>query len=338
MTATAWEKDRQPKASSSALPTQDPRAEDLVGPFASIKDDAIDSGTIASLVATMADGTSSVLHLLSGTDTLIGRHPHCTFQLPHPSCSNTHLRLYSVVFEARCTPLIYCEDLSLNGTFHNGRRIGRGTSVLLSSGDRIDIRNAACFSFSQVAEEEEQEQEGEEEGRRAFAGEYELSRRILGAGGYGRVYMAWEVGTRRQVACKVMELRPDAKGKGGKRKNWARLREMYMREIEVLRSLSHPNIMSIHKAFSTSSRIYIFEELITGGDLFSHLGQKLCFDEIEAMPVVWQILKALEYLHSKGIVHRDLKVHPHPHALGSWFITHTPNQKKSPTTSSAPAT
>lgn len=66
--------------------------------------------------------------------------------------------------------------------------------------------------------------------------------------------------------------------------------------------------MSIHKAFATSSRIYIFEELITGGDLFSHLGQKLCFDEIEAMPIVWQILKALEYLHSKGIVHRDLKV------------------------------
>jgi hypothetical protein len=60
MTATAWKKDRQPeKASSSALPTQDPRAEDFMSPFASIKDDAIDSGIIASLVASMADGKSS---------------------------------------------------------------------------------------------------------------------------------------------------------------------------------------------------------------------------------------------------------------------------------------
>lgn len=58
----------------------------------------------------------------------------------------------------------------------------------------------------------------------------------------------------------------------------------------------------------TNSRFYIFEDLITGGDLFSHLGQKSRFDEIEAMPIVWQILKALEYLHEKGVVHRDLKV------------------------------
>ncbi|KAH0610025.1 uncharacterized protein H6S33_012571 [Morchella sextelata] len=306
MTATAWKKDRQPeKASSSALPTQDPRAEDFMSPFASIKDDAIDSGIIASLVASMADGKSSVIHIFPGEDTLIGRQSLCNFKVPHPSCSNTHIRIYSVIFESRYEPLIYCEDLSLNGTFLNGRLIGKGNSVLLSNGDRIDIRNAACFRFSQVLGEIAPEDIIAEGEKRAFANSYELSSRILGAGGYGRVYMAWDVKTHRQVACKVMELRPDAKG--GKKKNWARLREMYMREVEVLRSLSHPNIMSIHKAFSTSSRIYIFEELITGGDLFSHLGQKLCLDEIEAMPVVWQILKALEYLHSKGIVHRDLK-------------------------------
>lgn len=68
--------------------------------------------------------------------------------------------------------------------------------------------------------------------------------------------------------------------------------------------------MRIHKVVSTNSRFYIFEDLITGGDLFSHLGQKVCFDEVEAMPIVWQILKALEYLHERGIVHRDLKVFP----------------------------
>lgn len=185
-----------------------------------------------------------MLPILSGKDTLIGRQsPLCNFTVVHPSCSNTHLRLYSIVFEARCPPLIYCEDLSLNGTFLNGRRIGRGTSVLLSDGDRIDIRNAACFRFSQPVRNAEDpdvvaEEQGEGE-KRAFRGEYELSGRILGAGGYGRVYMAWDVKTHRQVACKVMELRPDAKKAGGKRKNWARLREMYMREIEVLRSLSH---------------------------------------------------------------------------------------------------
>lgn len=53
---------------------------------------------------------------------------------------------------------------------------------------------------------------------------------------------------------------------------------------------------------------YMFQELVTAGDLVSYLEHKDCkLTEVEAAVIVRQILIALQFLHSKNIVHRDLK-------------------------------
>lgn len=185
--------------------------------------------------------TLSVVQIFSGEEVRIGRQYLCQFQVTHPSCSNIHCRIYSVVFESCYEPLIYCEDLSMNGTFLNGRLVGKGTSVLLTHGDRIDIRPVASFAFYQVPSESALalDDPGIEKDKALFRSCYELSSRILGAGGYGRVYMAWDVRTNHQVACKIMELRGPGGGRNGNRKNWKRMKEMYMREVEILGTLNH---------------------------------------------------------------------------------------------------
>lgn len=52
---------------------------------------------------------------------------------------------------------------------------------------------------------------------------------------------------------------------------------------------------------------YLIEDLITGGDLASYIEQEGVLDAEDACGIVYQILQALDYIHSKGIAHRDLK-------------------------------
>lgn len=81
------------------------------------------------------------------------------------------------------------------------------------------------------------------------------------------------------------------------------------REVELLASLSHPNVVSIQKVLDTGNMLYIFEELVPSGDLFSLMEKRgAAMEDYEAMAAVWQILEGLEYLHSQGVAHRDLKV------------------------------
>lgn len=127
----------------------------------------------------------------------------------------------------------------MNGTFLNGRLIGKGASVLLNHGDRIEIRHTASFTFQQVPGENAPKDPVTQREKGLLVSSYKISPRILGAGGYGRVYMAWDVKTHRQVACKIMELKvPDGR-RNGKQKNLKRMKKMFMREVEVLKTLNH---------------------------------------------------------------------------------------------------
>src|ERR1700676_956564 len=118
-------------------------------------------------------------------------------------------------------------------------------------------------------------------------GPYEIVAPI-GAGGMGEVYRARDTKLKRDVAIKVL---PEAFARDPER--MAR----FQREAEVLASLNHPNIATIH---GVEDRALVME-LVEGN---SPKGP-LPFDE--AWKIASQIVAALEYAHERGIMHRDLK-------------------------------
>src|SRR5262245_38515639 len=110
----------------------------------------------------------------------------------------------------------------------------------------------------------------------------------LGEGGMGAVYRATDTKLNRDVAIKVL---PDSFAEDPDR--LAR----FTREAQVLASLNHPNIAAI---YGVEERALVME-LVEGRTLAGPLSAE------EAMPVVEQLIDALEYAHERGIVHRDLK-------------------------------
>jgi len=78
-------------------------------------------------------------------------------------------------------------------------------------------------------------------------------------------------------------------------------------EIDILRQLDHPYIVSLKEVVVTSKDTYIVMELLSGGELFNRIVENGSFTEAEAASLFAQILLSMEYLHSLNIVHRDVK-------------------------------
>jgi calcium-dependent protein kinase len=81
-------------------------------------------------------------------------------------------------------------------------------------------------------------------------------------------------------------------------------------EIFIMCQLDHPNIVRIEEVYESTNEIYIVQELCHGGDLFDRLDIQPDFHYTEAQcaRLVKQMLSSVRYLHSKGVIHRDLKL------------------------------
>jgi mitogen-activated protein kinase kinase kinase len=77
-------------------------------------------------------------------------------------------------------------------------------------------------------------------------------------------------------------------------------------ELEVMQMLHHPNIVEFYGMEVHRDRVFIFEEYCGGGDLGAVLANGKIEEEVAQLYTL-QIIEGLEYLHSQGVVHRDIK-------------------------------
>ena len=123
-------------------------------------------------------------------------------------------------------------------------------------------------------------------------GHYEI-RSIVGAGGMGQVYLAFDTRLKRDVAIKCLS--PHVSSDAGAR---GRLE----REARLLATLNHPNIAAIYGVEEADGVIGLVLEFVEGRTLADH---RSTMDG--ALRIARQIADALEAAHDKGIIHRDLK-------------------------------
>lgn len=79
------------------------------------------------------------------------------------------------------------------------------------------------------------------------------------------------------------------------------------REISVLKMLRHPHITRLYEVMESKNMIYLVTEYASRGEIFDHLVANGRMKEEEAARVFAQTVSAVNYCHSKGVVHRDLK-------------------------------
>ncbi|KAG5647644.1 hypothetical protein DXG03_008997 [Asterophora parasitica] len=128
---------------------------------------------------------------------------------------------------------------------------------------------------------------------------------LIGRGTYGRVYLALNATTGEMIAVKQVETPRTASDKNDSRQ--VTVVQALKMESETLKDLDHPNIVQYLGFEETPDNLSIFLEYVPGGSIGSCLLKHGKFDENVTKSFTSQILAGLEYLHSKGILHRDLK-------------------------------
>ncbi|CAD7087767.1 unnamed protein product [Hermetia illucens] len=116
----------------------------------------------------------------------------------------------------------------------------------------------------------------------------------IGEGSTGTVCIATDRSTGRQVAVKKMDLRKQQR------------RELLFNEVVIMRDYHHPNIVETYSSFLVNDELWVVMEYLEGGaltDIVTHSRM----DEEQIATVCKQCLKALAYLHSQGVIHRDIK-------------------------------
>jgi len=126
--------------------------------------------------------------------------------------------------------------------------------------------------------------------------------KLLGQGGMGAVYRAWDMRLNRPIALK--EMIPQA---GLDATMLAQLRQQFEQEAQVLGTLVHPSLVRVTDYFSWQNNEYLVMDFVEGESLAERIEREGAQSETQTLTWGGQLLDALSYCHGQGILHRDIK-------------------------------
>lgn len=126
---------------------------------------------------------------------------------------------------------------------------------------------------------------------------YKFDYKIIGSGHFGTVRLAYIPSTpSKKYAVKTIfkeKIKKDL--------------HLLKRELEILKTLDHPNIVKFYETYQDDKFFHLVMEYCSGGELLERIVSKQSLQEKEAVDIMKKIFSAVNYLHEHGIGHRDLK-------------------------------
>ncbi len=125
---------------------------------------------------------------------------------------------------------------------------------------------------------------------------------LLGQGGMGAVYRAWDLRLKKPIALKEMVPQPglDAETLG-------RVRTQFEQEAVVLARLAHPHLVPVTDTFEEHGNDYLVMAFVEGENLADLIRREGALPETRVLTWARQLLDALAYCHDQGVLHRDIK-------------------------------
>jgi len=133
--------------------------------------------------------------------------------------------------------------------------------------------------------------------------------KFIGGGTFGNVYQAVDIDSGEIMAVKEIRISDP--------KLMTPAMKSIKEEMTVLEMLDHPNVVKYYGIEVHRDKVYIFMEFCQGGSFANLLEHGRIADETVVQVYTWEMLQGLAYLHSKGVVHRDVKPESMRHYLRS---------------------